>query len=115
MDKIGYYLTPVIYLGVVLIYQYTNIEWVMYAAILHGSFATAIFALASTFVLAVPSENTEYKPDLDNLGIRFFNQLTALVAAYQLYLIGFSFLAGIFTFTSVCMILMIGQIKLSTL
>lgn len=95
----------------VLAYQYTGIFWFLVLPAAQAMFSTFLFVNAAAFILSKPIDY-QYEPESGNLGIRAVNQIATLVTAYQLVLVGYSFLAGAIFVTATALLLMLWYIKI---
>lgn len=113
MSPVGYTAVSLVHLIGVLAFHYTANQWFLLLPAVHAGLGIISFIVAAAFVLSkTHDDDIKFRPDTENIGIRFLSQISVLITAYQLYLIGYVFFAGIITLTAITLILTIYYIKI---
>lgn len=113
MTPVGYTVVSLVHLSGVLAFHYTANQWFLLLPAAHAALGIISFMIAAAFVLSrMHDDDINFKPETENIGIRFLSQVSVLITAYQLYLIDYAFFAGIITMTSVSLIMTIYYIKI---
>lgn len=100
-------LSCMIYLMGIILYQYTAIIWFLLIPASFLVIAVFVFIIAASALLSNYLEYKNEDSQQGNTGLRILNQLSIGAYAYQIALIGYSFLAGAITLYIAVMIMMI--------
>jgi hypothetical protein len=81
-------------------FQYTNVLWFLVPAVLHTIFIMVLYVISIATILD-PNFNTKTLTVNRDFGPRFLFQFAIVITASQLFLIGYSFFAGMIIFQSI--------------
>lgn len=113
MSPVGYTAVSLVHLTGVLAFHYTANQWFLLLPAAQAALGIISFIVAAAFVLSrMQDDDINYKPETENIGIRFLSQISVLITAHQLYSIGYVFFSGIITLTAITLILTIYYIKI---